>query len=326
MPSDGTSKVSVCMPVYNGASLIAQSIRSVLSQTYTNFNLIVCDNCSTDNTADVVRSFDDPRITYHCNEKNLGLVGNANRSLELADGQYVNILHHDDIMLPENLEKKVRILDENPSVGFVHSDVGFIDQDGAPLELTKFDADRDYIVKGSRFFEEYILKMPIGASVFIGAVMARRDCYRELGGFNPEFVNVNDSEMWMRMMLHHDVACIGERLVKYRLHSLMTSTAINDEEGLNLPGLKEHYIGSKMILDQHKDRIPDCRTLKKSVKTAFSVRALGKGIWHLHQGRPKQGLNFLMTAFQFEPAIVARASFWNFLIDVGRRNFRKVRS
>ena len=77
--------------------------------------------------------------------------------------------------------------------------------------------------KEMHFFERYILKMPIGASIFIGAVMARRECYLKLGKFDPAVPNCNDSEMWMRILLFYDVGCIGERLVDYRLHDLMTS-------------------------------------------------------------------------------------------------------
>ena len=72
MPTFGDSTVSVCTPVYNGSDYIEESIRSILSQTYTNFKLIVCDNCSTDNTEEIVRSFSDPRITYSRNQTNLG--------------------------------------------------------------------------------------------------------------------------------------------------------------------------------------------------------------------------------------------------------------
>ena len=77
-------KVSVCIPVYNGSDYIADTIQSVLEQTYKDFHILVCDNCSTDNTEEIVRNFRDPRLTYTQNPKNLGLIGNANRCLELA--------------------------------------------------------------------------------------------------------------------------------------------------------------------------------------------------------------------------------------------------
>src|SRR5262249_26443707 len=104
-------KVSVCLPVYNGANYLAESMTSVLTQTYEDYRLIVADNCSTDATPDIVAGFKDRRIVYHRNAANLGLVGNHNRCLELAGGEYVCIWHHDDVMLPTNLEEKVGTLD-----------------------------------------------------------------------------------------------------------------------------------------------------------------------------------------------------------------------
>jgi hypothetical protein len=326
MVTFGDSTVSVCTPVYNGSEYIEESLRSILAQTYTNFQLIVCDNCSTDNTEEIVRSFSDPRIVYSRNEKNLGLVGNANRCLELAKGDYVHILHHDDIMRPDNLERKVRVLDQHPSVGFVHSNVGFIDQEGNRLDLTKFQARQDYIEKGIVFFERYITKMHIGASVFIGAVLARRDCYLKLGGFDPLVPNANDSEMWMRMMLFYDVGCVGERLVDYRLHDLMTSTAISDENGLNVPGLQEHFLACRMVMEKYPDRIPNRKQFKKRVATAFAMRAATRGVRFLRGGKPGQAMAYLKAAHGFDPAILARKEFRSFAWSLIFKNIDKLAS
>ena len=313
MSVSSAPKVSVCIPVYNGSDYIAESIKSVLGQTFKDFQLIVCDNCSTDNTEEVVRNFKDPRITYVRNSKNLGLVGNANRCVELANGEYVHILHHDDIMLPENLELKVRILDEHPEVGLVHSNVFLIDKDGKHLDLTIFDAKRDYIEDGIKIFEKYIMDMPVGALFFIGAVLARRDCYLKLGGFNPLIPNVNDSEMWMRMLLFYDVACVGRPLVKYRLHDMMTSTSINDTYGLNLPGLEEHYLASSIVLEQYKDRIPKWSSLKKQVFLAFSMRAVRRGALLLRDGEFTESMATFKTALNFYPPVFTKKAFWIFV-------------
>ena len=313
MTDSSDPKVSVCIPVYNGSDYIAESIQSVLAQTYKNFELIVCDNCSTDNTREIVRGFEDPRLKYSRNEKNIGLVGNENRCLDLAKGEYVNILHHDDIMLPENLELKVRILDEHPKVGLVHSDVLFIDQDGKRLDLTKFDAKQDYIEDGIKVFKKYILKMPVGAAFFIGAVLARRECYLKLGGYNPLLPNTNDNEMWMRISLFYDVACVGKPLVQYRLHDMMTSTAINDAYGLNLPGLKEHYLASRMVLDQYKNRIPQYNNLKKRVVMDFSMKAVRRGAIFFRDGKFKESIATFKTALKFFPLIFTKKDFWAFI-------------
>jgi glycosyltransferase involved in cell wall biosynthesis len=304
-------KVSVCIPVYNGSDYIAETIQSVLSQTYTNYRIIVCDNCSTDNTADIVATFQDSRISFIRNEKNLGLVGNANRCIDLADGEYVYIIHHDDLMMPQNLEKKARILDEHPDVGLVHSDVIAIDQDGIPLDMPMFTESKShYVEDGRKSLERYILSMAIGASFFIGSVMARRQCYEKLGRFNPRLINCNDSEMWMRILLFYDVACVGEPLVKYRIHNMMTSTKINDAEGLNIVGLKEHYLTCRLILNQHKNRISRQKQLVKKVRMAFSLRTLTKGKRILRKGAFLLGARYFFAGLQFFPAIVITKPFW----------------
>lgn len=317
-------KVSVCMPVYNGGDYIADSIQSVLTQTYNNFNLIVCDNCSTDNTEEIIRNFKDPRLIYMRNKKNLGLVGNHNRCLELADGEYVYFLHHDDIMLPDNLALKIGILDEHPNVGLVHSDVLFIDKNGKQLDITKFDAKRDYIEDGIKAFEKYILAMPVGARFFIGAVLARRGCYLKLGGFNPIIPNVNDSEMWMRILLFYDVACIGKPLVKYRLHDGMTSASINDRDGLNLPGLEEHYLASNIVIEKYKSRIPQWKNLNKRVDTGFSLKAVSRGIRLLKRGEIKEGMASFIAALRFYPPVFTNKVFWTFIWKLIIKQVQKI--
>jgi glycosyltransferase involved in cell wall biosynthesis len=262
--------VSVCLPVYNGAVYIAESIESVLTQTYDDFRLIVCDNCSTDNTADIVRSFRDPRITYLRNPSNLGVIGNFNHCLSLADGEYVCIWAHDDVMLPENLERKVGVLNENPGVGFVHSNVVRIDGQGRFLgEHWAEDSRRDYVEKGQEVFRRYLRSMVNWSIVFIGSVLARRVCYERLGGYRHELPLTGDGEMWMRMLLFYDVACIGVPLVKYRIHSAMGTTAHYGPRYL-----KQHYLAASIILGEHKDHIHQWRGLKRQVFRAFGVRAL----------------------------------------------------
>jgi hypothetical protein len=214
-------------------------------------------------------------------------------------------------MLPENLELKVRILDEHPKVGLVHSDALLIDQEGKTLDLSYFkDSKTDYIEDGIKVFENYIMNMPVGASFFIGAVLARRDCYLKLGGFNPLMTNVNDSEMWMRILLFYDVACVGKPLVKYRLHDMMTSTSINDAYGLNLPGLEEHFLASSIVLEQYKDRIPRWSNLKKRVFMAFYMKAVMRGIRLLRNSKFAESMATFKTALKFYPRFFTNKDFW----------------
>ncbi len=113
--------VSIACRVYNAEDTIAKSIESVLAQTYSNWELIICDDNSTDSTQKIIKNYNDPRIKYYRNSKNIGIVGNLNKAISLCTGEYISILDGDDFYFPKKLELQVRFLDENPDYGAVFS-------------------------------------------------------------------------------------------------------------------------------------------------------------------------------------------------------------
>lgn len=136
-------KVSIGLPVYNGARYLAETLESILAQTYTNFELIISDNASTDETEAICRSFAarDERIRYHRNAANLGLSKNYTRAFELSSGEYFRWATYDDLIAPEYLAKCVAVLDSDPSVVLVHSRSSRIDEHG--LVNGQYDYDMD---------------------------------------------------------------------------------------------------------------------------------------------------------------------------------------
>ena len=124
--------VSIIMPSYNTAKFIAETIKSVLSQTYTNWELIIVDDCSKDNTDEVVESFDDERIKYIKNEKNSGAAVSRNRALREAKGRWIAFLDSDDLWLPEKLEKQIAFM-ENNGYSFSYTKYSEIDEESKPL-------------------------------------------------------------------------------------------------------------------------------------------------------------------------------------------------
>lgn len=120
---DNKPRLSIGLPVYNGENYLAAALDSMLGQGFDDFELIICDNASSDGTAEICRVFGaaDPRIHYHRNESNLGAAGNYNRTLELARGEYFKWASHDDICLQGFLEKCVEVLDSRPDVVLCHS-------------------------------------------------------------------------------------------------------------------------------------------------------------------------------------------------------------
>ena len=125
-------RVSIGLPVYDGEAYLEQAINSILSQTYKDFELIIADNASTDRTQEICLNYVkmDKRIKYHRNKTNIGAPRNYNLTFELSSGEYFKWAAHDDIIVPEYLEKCVHVLDSDPSVVLCHSRVGAINQDG----------------------------------------------------------------------------------------------------------------------------------------------------------------------------------------------------
>jgi glycosyltransferase involved in cell wall biosynthesis len=130
-------RVSIGLPVYNGERFLAGAIASILAQTYTDFELIICDNASTDRTSEICRSFAgrDARVRYHRQPRNLGATANFNRCFELASGDYFKWAADDDLLEPRFLEKCIRALDRDPGAVLSQSLVKVIDEADRVLEI-----------------------------------------------------------------------------------------------------------------------------------------------------------------------------------------------
>lgn len=290
-------KLSVCIPTYNGASYLAEAITSVLAQTWTDFELIIVDDCSTDATEAIVKSFADPRIKFYRNQTRLGLVGNWNRCLELASGQYSCIFHQDDVMMPENLAEKVNLLDHNPTVGMVYSEVLQI---GPAEELiragwpVKPPPDQIGVHSGLKFFKTQLLGPN---TVSCPGVVARKACYEKLGGFDPRLPFTADWEMWLRLALFYDIAYLAQPLIKYRWH--------DSNETLNFLGIKdlEHSYKAKMlVLEKYPEAAPGMPELKLKVIKMYKQRALDHVLHHHRRGEYDQARQYLTLALEIHRA------------------------
>lgn len=131
--------VSVGMPVYNGAKYIRQALDSILNQTYKDFEVVICDNASTDDTQSICEDYAkrDPRIRYYRNEKNLGAAPNYNKTFKLARGRYFNWFAHDDLFASNYLEQCVMMLEANPDTVLCSSVVSIIDENGDEVTVYK---------------------------------------------------------------------------------------------------------------------------------------------------------------------------------------------
>jgi glycosyltransferase involved in cell wall biosynthesis len=209
-------KVSFVVPCYNLAHLLSECISSILSQTYEDFEVLIMDDCSPDNTPEIARSLRDPRVTHVRNDKNLGHHPNYNKGIALSRGKYVWLISADDCLRrPYTLERYVQVMEEHPNVGYVFSPAMRL-QDGQETEIVSWSihGNQDAIFKGHTFLEKLVL----GNCVVAPAGMVRKGCYDQVTVFPPDLPNSGDWYLWCIFALHYDAAYIAEPLVYYRSH------------------------------------------------------------------------------------------------------------
>lgn len=292
--------VSVCIPTYNRYEYLREAIRSILEQTYTDYELIVSDDASTDSTRELVDSFRQDRVRYHHNARNLGPVANWNRCIELARGKYITFLADDDLMLSENLERKVHVLEEYPSVGLVHSNAIVIGSKGEIREELKppVVTGQELVIKpGIKLIESAILNHsnPIVAT----SVMVRRDCFERLGHFDERIPFTSDFEMWLRIAGAYDLAYLPRPLIKYRWHEKnMTTWFLAKKQGH-----EQMYAAERMALERLGMENKWVRKLEQTARQKTAWRALRDADWHWEQER-KEVRDLFLYALRMDPFLL----------------------
>lgn len=194
--------ITVIIPTYNRAHLIGRAIQSVLNQTYKDFEIIVVDDGSSDNTKQAVKSFNDKRIKYLRLKENSGSsAAPGNTAIKIASGKYVAFLDSDDEWLPESLEKKLKCFEGN--IGVVYS--GFIRRnDEKKMEYTIIPTKRGNIYR-DELRKDYVSST--------SAVMVRRECFDKVGLFDETLPARQDYDMWLRLSKHYLFNYVPDPLV-----------------------------------------------------------------------------------------------------------------
>ena len=210
-------RVSVIMPSYNHAAFVGAAIESVLEQSFSDFELIITDDGSTDGTDEVIRAYLDPRIDFERFPVNRGACEAGNRCIERAGGEYIALLNSDDVFLPGKLERQVAILDAEPELAAVFGLPRIIDESGEPIhDEQNFFLKRFRAVPGNRFqwLRQFFLE---GNSLCHPTVMIRRRLYSELGVYNISLRQVPDFDMWVRVCARYEIRVLTEPLIGYRV-------------------------------------------------------------------------------------------------------------
>jgi glycosyltransferase involved in cell wall biosynthesis len=201
--------VSVIIPTYNRASFIEAAIRSVLAQTYTDLELIVVDDGSSDETASLVAGISDPRFRY-IRQPNRGRSNARNHALSLANGKYITFLDSDDLYLPDKVQTQVNYLKLHPSTGMVYTSAHCINADGQRLPNEYVAAESGLIYDRIAFFTPVTITLP--------TVMTYKAVLDKVGGFDESMYRFEDTDMWRRISKHCRIDAMPEYTCLLRTH------------------------------------------------------------------------------------------------------------
>jgi glycosyltransferase involved in cell wall biosynthesis len=214
------AKVSVIISAYNYGKYLGKCIESVLNQAYDDYEIIIIDDGSTDNTADVLKEYEDrENIKIIRNEKNLGLIVSCDNAIRGSAGEYIIRLDADDYFDDNALLVLSSFLDKNPEIGMVYSDYFNIRHDGKVLEYVRCPKIGE---------EDRLMDMPANGA----GSMFRRSCYDAIGGYNKNVRYQDNYDIWIKMINKFKVANVNLPLFYYRKHGLNMSSDINRHKKL----------------------------------------------------------------------------------------------
>jgi glycosyltransferase involved in cell wall biosynthesis len=267
-------KVSVCIPTYNRSDYLQYAVSSVLQQTYQDWELIVCDDGSTDDTPEIIASYDDSRLRYLRHPQNIGRSRNMRSGFEAAVGEYFIKFDDDDAIATEFLAKTVAILDSHPEADFVCTDHWIINAQGEREEAAtqansaKWGKDK---LKPS-IIPDLVTETFIKQSLQVGSTLFRRQCLTAVDYMRPQADGCEDFDLLVRLALAgYRGYFLPELLMEYRFHGGQTS-------------LKQdiHFLSAKAFcIDSYQFTQPELQALKQEklgvVKQGLGIRLIEKG-------------------------------------------------
>jgi glycosyltransferase involved in cell wall biosynthesis len=217
MLNENNPLVSICIPVYNCERFIEKTIESALAQTYTNIEIIIIDNASTDTTYEIISRFSNDRIKLIRNAHNIGLKNNWNKVIAEAEGKFIKLLPADDLIYPDCIEKEIRpfLNDGLINLALVCCGRNIIDSDGALLFKRSFN-EFSGLVEGKRAIRA-IIRSGTNRLGEPGAILFERERLIHQSGFDDTFPYVIDLNSWLKMLTTGNLYVVNEYLCGFRV-------------------------------------------------------------------------------------------------------------
>ena len=291
-------KVSVIIPAYNAEKHIAKTLDSALAQTYSEFEIIVVDDGSRDQTASIVKQYQEtyPEKVRMIKKENAGPAKARNVGIKASNGEYIAFNDADDLWLPEKLEKQISYFErQSPQVGMVYTNARKFDEKGIWTLPKRYRRKK---------VEGWIYKDLLKDNMIPNqSVMVRRSCFDEVGFFDESLDIIEDHDMWIRIAMKYEIAFLEETLSLYREHSQGRSKAT--EKTMN------RKIG---VMEKHLRMASDNIEIEDIIKRVFSQRLYEFGYFYLKEERMSAARRMfdrsLAMSFQYKTYLAKIASFF----------------
>ena len=278
--SRATPAVSVCVPAYQAGRHLASTLRSVLAQNFTDFELVVLDNASTDDTAEIVRSLHDQRIRLVRNEKTVSMTANWNRCVSLSQAPLIKLLCADDVLRPDCLRIQHQLMTAAPRLAMTACRRDFLDATGRRLAtgrgLTGLIGEHDRVAVARRVIRHG--GNPIGEP---GSVLFRRAAFTAVGGFVADMNLVLDIHLWLRLLAHGPLFGTSDSLAAFRISSGSLSGRTHEA------GHQQQYVCNAEVIANPIYQIRDLdRAIGRASAPLASLRR--KGLFRLAEHVSRQ--------------------------------------
>ncbi len=292
--------LTVALPTCNGAAHLAETLDSVLAQAGVDFDLLVSDDCSDDETLDLVRNHAGPRARVVRNDRRLGLAGNWNHCVALCETPLIAIVHQDDVLEPSHLSGHVAAFERDSRLGLVCSASRVIDQRGC--DVPPGVVDPGGLGPNDRTFEagQLIEQLADGNPLRCSAVSFRVEAHRDVGGFDPSLRYILDWDFWVKLARRWPVAWLASPTVRVRwhlaseTHRFKTGRADLDETRRMLDSLSEASLAEESARSRPREKG------RRRLSRAFLNRALDA----LHGGQHELARECLNESLRLSPRIL----------------------
>jgi glycosyltransferase involved in cell wall biosynthesis len=242
--SEERPRVSVVMPSYNHEKYIEECINSILNQTFTDFELIITDDGSSDRTVEKIKHFNDPRIKLFVHKKNQGTSVTSNNCIKRAAGEFIAHMNSDDVWELDKLEKQVKFLDKNANIAAAFTKVRLIS------ENSSFDYSNPYVKvfeEKNMTREEWLRRFFLfGNCLCHPSALIRKNVFEKVGLYNERMGGVHDYDLWVRICLEYNIQVIDEPLVRFRMRDNHANAG-----SMTLTNINRHKFERRKILDNY---------------------------------------------------------------------------